>query len=129
MDKHVYVEKSGNTMFDRLPKKMQDQIMQHFKAKLTNTDVKWTSYRDCPYFPSHLANEYKTISNTGWYYKMYQIMVALAGNAIKNKYPITANEIAYMCREFDLDTGNWYENRPLQKEATRALDYVYKNLL
>jgi hypothetical protein len=60
---------------------------------------------------------------------MYQIMVALAGNAIQAKYPITAKEIAWMCRELDMDTGNWYENRPLDKEAIRALDYVMRNQL
>ena len=42
---------------------------------------------------------------------MYQIMVALAGNAVRNKYPITSAEISQLCRELDLDTGNWYENR------------------
>ena len=59
---------------------------------------------------------------------MYQIMVALAGNAIKKEYPITADEIAVLCREFDADTGNWYANRPMQTEADRALEYVYKNM-
>ncbi len=58
---------------------------------------------------------------------MYQIMVALAGNAVRNKYPITSAEISQLCRELDLDTGNWYENRPLDKEADRALEYVYRN--
>jgi hypothetical protein len=59
---------------------------------------------------------------------MYQIMVAVAGTAVKNQYPITANEITNMCREFDMDTGNWYENRPMNKEADRALEYVYRNI-
>ena len=55
-------------------------------------------------------------------------MVAIAGNAVKNKYPISVGEISKMCREFDNDTGGWYKNRPLDKEADRALEYVYKNL-
>ena len=59
---------------------------------------------------------------------MYQIMVAVAGNAIKKEYPITSQEISKMCRELDMETGNWYENRPLDKEADRALEYVYKNI-
>ena len=54
-------------------------------------------------------------------------MVALAGNAIQAKYPINAKEIAYLCRELDLETGNWYEKRNLDTEAERALEYVYKN--
>lgn len=127
MDKHDYIESSGNTMFDKLPKKMQEALLEHMKGQLTNTEIKWTSYRDCPFFPKNLEKEYKSITGSGWYYKMYQIMVAIAGNALKNKYPITAKEIAYMCRELDLDTGNWYEKRPLDKEAERALDWVYKN--
>jgi len=127
MSKHEYVESSGNTMFDKLPKKMQESLMEHMKNKLTNTEVKWTGYRDCPYFPKQLEQDYRVISGSGWYHKMYQIMVALAGNAIKNNYPITASEIAYLCRELDVDTGNWYAKRPLDKEAERALEYVYKN--
>ena len=59
---------------------------------------------------------------------MYQIMVAIAGNAVKNKYPITVEEITSLCRELDVETGNWYKNRPIEKEANRALEYVYKNV-
>ena len=128
MRKHPYAEKSkGNSFFERLPDEIQKQIIEHRKSALDNTNVVWTSYRDCPFFPRKLEAEYRLISNTGWYHKMYQIMVAIAGNAIKQKYPITANEISKMCRELDMETGNWYANRPLDKEADRALEYVYKN--
>lgn len=127
--KHPMAEKpSGNSFFDRLPEKMQKEIIEHRKSSLDNNNVHWSSYRDCPFFPRNLENEYRAISNTGWYHKMYQIMVALAGNAIKNKYPITANEISVLCRELDMDTGNWYADRPIDKEADRALEYVYKNM-
>ena len=129
MDKHDYIEKGGNTFFDKLPKSMQEALISHTKNTLTNTDVKWSSYRDCPFFPRQLEKEYRLITGSGWYYKMYQIMVALAGNAINAKYPITAKEISWMCRELDMDTGNWYDKRPLDKEAHRALDYVMKNQL
>jgi len=129
MDKHEYIEKGGDTFFDKLPKSMQEALINHTKNSLTNTDITWTSYRDCPFFPRNLETEYRSITGTGWYYKMYQIMVALAGNAIKSKYPITAKEIAWLCRELDMDTGNWYEKRPLDKEAERALEYVMKNQL
>ena len=129
MEKHEYIEKGGDTFFDKLPKSMQEALINHTKNSLTNTDITWTSYRDCPFFPRNLETEYRSITGTGWYYKMYQIMVALAGNAIKSKYPITAKEIAWLCRELDMDTGNWYEKRPLDKEAERALEYVMKNQL
>lgn len=129
MVKHPYAEKATlNSFFDRLPDELQKQIIEHRKSKLDNTNVQWSSYRDCPFFPKKLEAEYRLINNTGWYHKMYQIMVAIAGNAIKREYPITAGEISKMCRELDMETGNWYENRPLDKEADRALEYVYKNL-
>ena len=128
MNKHAYAEKkSSNSFLDRLPEELQKQIIEYKKTQLDNTTVHWTGYRDCPFFPRRLESEYKTISNTGWYHKMYQIMVALASNALKNKYPITAQEIAQLCRELDIETGNWYENRPLEVEADRALEYAYRN--
>ena len=127
--RHPMAEKpSGNTFFDRLPDEMKQAVMQHRKDKMDNTSIEWSSYRDCPYFPKKLASEYQVINNTGWYHKMYQIMVAVASNAIRNKYPITAAEVSKLCREFDMDTGNWYKNRPLDKEADRAIEYVYRNL-
>ena len=129
MKEFPYVQKSSSSNFiDRLPEELQKQIVEHRKGKLNNTNVVWSSYRDCPFFPRHLEAEYRTISNTGWYHKMYQIMVAVAGNAIKKQYPITSTEIAKLCQELDMETGNWYANRPLDKEADRALEYVYKNI-
>ena len=128
MFKHPYAEKSNlNNFFDRLPEDIKQEYLKHKKQRLDNTDVHWTSYHDCPFFPKKLGSEYRMITNTGWYHKMYQIMVAIAGNAIKKQYPITAQEISKLCRELDMETGNWYENRPLDKEADRALEYVYRN--
>lgn len=128
MAKVPYAEKTGNSFLDRLPDNMKAQVIQYRKDKMQNTNFSWTGYHDCPFFPKNLVAEYRTISNTGWYHKMYQIMVATAGNAVKNKYPITAQEITNLCRELDVETGNWYKSRPLEKEADRALEYVYKNI-
>ena len=125
--KHPYVEKTGNSFLDRLPPEMQKAVIEHRKESLNNTDYKWSSYRDCPFFPKRMGMEYRTITDTGWYLKMYQIMVAIAGHAVAKGYPITATEIATLCKEFDSETGNWYENRPLQTEADRALEYIYRN--
>ena len=125
--KYPYVEKTGNSFLDRLPPELQRAVIEHRKNSLNNTNYQWTSYRDCPFFPRKLETEYRAITNTGWFHKMYQIMVATAGNAISKGYPITANQIAEMCRQLDMETGNWYENRPLDKEADRALEYVYRN--
>ena len=129
MEKHAYAQKSTlNNFFDRLPEEIQKEVIKHRKEKLDQIDVHWTSYRDCPFFPRNLEAEYRSITNTGWYHKMFQIMVAVAGNAIKRKYPISAGEISKMCRELDSETGNWYAHRPMDKEADRALEYVYKNM-
>ena len=127
MNKHSYVEKQGNTFLDRLPEAMQKAVIEHRKEQLNNTTYTWTSYRDCPFFPKRLEQEYRATTGTGWYHKMYQIMVAIAGNAVKSGYPITAQQISELCSELDRETGNWYENRPLDKEADRALEYIYRN--
>jgi hypothetical protein len=126
MNAYAYQEKNSGSFLDRLPEALRDQVVQYRKEQLTNTSVNWTSYKDCPYFPKRLAAEY-TIAGAGWYGKMFQIMVALAGNAVKDNYPITAKQIADMCRELDKDTGNWYNNRPFELEADSALEYIYKN--
>ena len=127
MNKHAYVEKQGNSFMDRLPPALQKAVMEHRKNSLDNTDYTWTSYRDCPFFPKRLELEYRAITGTGWYHKMYQIMIAIAGNAVAKGYPITATQIATLCKELDNDTGMWYNNRPLDKEADRALEYIYRN--
>ena len=127
MEKHSYVEKKGDTFLDRLPPELQKAVLEHRKSLLNNTDISWTTYRDCPFWPKHLAVEYQRITGTGWYHKMYQIMVAIAGSAVKRSYPITAQQIAELCKQFDMENGNWYDNRPLDKEADRALEYIYRN--
>jgi len=128
IDKHPLPEKKGSTFFDRLPDTMQKMIIQHRKDQMQNRSITWTSYRDCPFVNKKLISEYKLISDTGWYHKMYQIMVSIAGNAVKREYPITVDEITQLCKELDLETGNWYKNRPLNKEAERAIEFVYSNL-
>ena len=128
MTKHEMPQKANlNSFFDRLPEAIQNEITQYRKDKL-DANFEWSSYHDCPFWPKQLAVEYTTISKTGWYAKMYAIMIAAAGNAVRRKYPITPAEISQLCRQFDEDNGNWYKNRPLDKEADRALEYVYKKI-
>jgi hypothetical protein len=117
----------SNNFFDNLPEDVQKQIIEHRKQKLDNTEISWSSYKDCPFWPKKLAAEYMTITGEGWYYKFYQIMLAIASNAIRKKYPITPIEIAQLCFEFDAATGGWYKNRNFEEEASRALEYVYRN--
>ena len=82
---HKYEVKSGNTFLDRLPPEMQKMVIEHRKNQLNNTDYSWSSYHDCPFFPKNLAVEYRSITGTGWYHKMYQIMVAIAGHAVSSR--------------------------------------------
>lgn len=129
MEEFPYREKShASNFFDRLPDELQKQIIAHRKSKLENTSYHWNSYHDCPFFPKHLEAEYRSITGTGWYHTMYRIMVSIASNAIRREYPITAHEISQMCKQFDQETGNWYANRPIEKEADRALEFVYKRM-
>jgi len=129
MQEFPYTEKrEGNNFFDRLPEEVQKQIIEHRKSKLDNTNYSWNSYHDCPFFPKHLEAEYRSITGTGWYHTMYRIMVSVAANAIRKQYPITAAEISLLCKQLDNETGNWYANRPLDKEADRALEFVYRNM-
>ena len=128
LDKWPYNDRKDSKSFlDRLPDAWREQIIEHRKSKLDNTDVTWSSYHDCPFWPKKLASEYLTISASGWYRQMYRIMIAIAGGAVSKGYPITSSQIVDLCRQFDMETGNWYENRPMDVEANNALEYAYKN--
>lgn len=129
MNRHPYVEKkSGNSFIDNLPEELQKQVIQHRKSKLENkSKYSWAGLHDCPFVNKRMIAEYKSISETGWYHKMYQFMVSLAFNAIRSGYPITEYEIEQLTRELDMETGNWYEKRPIKSEANSALNYAYKN--
>ena len=127
ISKHDYVERSSS-LIDNLPKAIREQLLAHRKNELTNTNVTWNNYRDCPFVNKKLVKEYNEITDTGWYAKMYAIMVSIAGNAIRKKYPITAQEITTLCKEIDFENGNWYKSRPFNKEADRAIEYIHRNI-
>jgi hypothetical protein len=127
--KHPFAQKQGLTFLDRLPPDMQRAVINHRKESLENTNYSWTSYRNCPFLHKRLALEYKAITGTGWYNKSYSIMVNIATNAIRKGYPITATQIATMCREMDSEnpeTKNRYKKRNYEKEADGALEYAYR---
>ena len=128
MAKHPYVDTSkAKSFFDRLPQEMQQRVLEHRKNKSMNTNVTWTSYQDCPFVSRKMITDYTMISQTGWYAKMYQMMCSIAVKAVRMNYPISSSEIATLCREIDRDTGNWYENRPLEVEANNAIEFAYRN--
>jgi len=127
MRRYEYVEKTHSSILDQLPEDVRRDILARRQTQLTNRDVRWTSYRDCPFVSKKLVAEYVSITETGWYHTLYRLMVSIASRAISKKYPITADEIARLCTELDNDTGGWYKNRPLIVEAERALEYAMAN--
>lgn len=131
MARHPYTDpsnNSGKSFLDRLPPELQQQVLAHRKTQLPNkSKYSWTGLRDCPFVSKRMLDEYRSISETGWYHKMYQFMVSVSFNAIRCGYPISDIEIEQLARELDLQTGNWYEKRPIRGEANSALNYAYKN--
>ena len=129
MAKYPYVEATRKKNFlQTLPDAIQREVISYRRNQMENM-VTWTGYKDCSFFPKKLAQEYTGmahIDGSGRYQKMYQIMVAIAGNASESGYPITAQEIVDLCREFDIANTNLYEKRPMLKEAQNALEYAIK---
>jgi hypothetical protein len=127
MAKHDYVERAGG-LLDHLPPEIRRQLLAHRKNEMTNTSITWSNYKDCPFVNQKMVKEYNLITDTGWYTKMYAIMVSIAGSAVRQKYNITAQEITILCKEIDYENGNWYKSRPFDKEANRAIEFVYGNV-
>ena len=128
IQKHpMEVKQTGKSFFERLPESMQRQIIQARKDAQETTNIRWSNYNDCPFVTRGQISAYQSISDSGWYHGMYKMMVSIAYKAVEAGYPITAHEIADLAREIDLANGNWYENRPLDIEADRAIEFVYKH--
>ena len=110
----------------KISSKMMEDLKNLRKKQLTNVYT-WTSYKDCPFVNQSMVLDYLS-SNEGWYSKLYAIMVSIASNALKKKYMISVDEIVELVREIDDDDGGWYNNRPLEVEASRAFEYALSNL-
>ncbi len=131
ISKHPYKEKVGSSFMDRLPKNTIDKVIQYRKNQQKNTEIYWSSYKDCPFVNKKHVKEWFDISgidNSGRYAMIYKIMVSTAMNAIKKEYPITAFEIEQLVRELDNESSRRYEKRPLNVEADRAIEYAYRNV-
>lgn len=125
---------SSDSFIDRLPPEIQKEVVKHREAKLKESkkEVAWNGYSDCPFVNRKLISEYKSISRidgSGRYSMIYKIMTSIAINAIKSKYPISEYEIVDIIRNLDRDTSNIYSKRPLNVEASRAIEWAYKNAL
>jgi hypothetical protein len=133
--KYPYNANVTSTNFiDRLPLKMQEEVIKHRQQKLEEgkKDVYWTGYNDCPFVNKRLIGDYKQIAGvdgSGRYSMIYKIMTSIACNAVKAKYPITEYEIVDLVRSLDRETSNIYAKRPLNTEASRAIEFAYKNAM
>ena len=129
MAKHAYVTPSKDFL-SNLPFEFQKAVVKHRARSLTNDQVKWTGYADCPFITKSLLQEYQSIAyrdGSGRYTMFYKIMINIAGNAIRKKYPITPSEIAQIMWEIDNDFGGRYSKRPLEVEAARAIDFILRS--
>lgn len=130
IDSYEFVEPKKSSFLDRLPPELQEKVLQFRKEKMSR-DATWTGYTDCPFVPQRLVTEYKAIAGhdgTGRYAMIYKIMTAIACNAVKKNFAISAHDIASMIRELDRDTANRYQSRPLEIEANRAIEFAYRNV-
>ncbi len=118
-------ESKGN-LLDLLPIEMKQEYLRS-KVEGCNSKIEWTSWKDCPFVNEELVIEYKSIVGTGWYHKLYTIMVSIACNALKNRYMITADQIAELGRDIHLETRGWPTKRKLVKEAERAIEFALEN--
>jgi hypothetical protein len=126
MSKHKFIQ-STNSMLDNLPPEFREKYEMFRKDKLKNTNFKWTGIDDCPFINKALLRDYFKLTGTGWYHKLFSIMCSIASIAIRNGYPISAQEISQLVREIDMRNGNHYENRPIEKESARALTWATLN--
>ena len=131
--KHEYNANVTSTNFiDRLPVETQKRIIEQRQQELEKgkQDITWNSYKDCPFVNKRLINDYKQIAHvdgSGRYSMIYKIMTSIACNAVKRKYPITEYEIVDLVRGLDRETSNIYAKRPLNVEASRAIEFAYRN--
>ena len=133
IDKHpISVAPTSNNFIDRLPEELQKEVINYRKESMENTKkFKWTTYKDCPFVNKKLVDEYRSIAyidGTGRYSMIYRIMVSIASLAVKNKYPISAQEVVTLIKQLDQDTANRYDTRPLDVEANRAIEFAYKKM-
>jgi len=130
MRKHEYLTPAPkSSLFAKLSDDMKTELLEFQKSKLKNNHITWTSYQDCPFVSKKKLLEYQTISEGGWYHALYNMMVSIASNATRQGYNLSARELELLMRQIDMDTGNWYKNRPIHVEAERALEFIHLNQL
>lgn len=124
-----YVENSfrGSSFKAGLSDEIKQKLVEYQRGRL-NRNIKWTSYKDCPFVNKKSVAEYRALTS-GWYHKMYLLLCGTAASAIKMGYDISVSEIEGIAREIDNDTGGWYTNRDLYTESDRALKWALESVL
>lgn len=125
--------KDTGSFIDRLPEELQKEVILHRQTKLAEhkRDYRWSSYRDCPFVNKRLIEQYRQIAHvdgSGRYSMFYKIMTSIACSAVKHQYPISEWEIVELVRQLDRETSNIYAKRHLNVEASRAIEFAYKNV-
>lgn len=133
LSKHEYTVVNSTNFIDRLPEETQKKIIERRQYALSKEkkDITWNSYKDCPFVNRRLIDDYRQIAGvdgSGRYSMIYKIMTSIACNAVKRDYPITEYEIVEMIRQLDRETSNIYAKRPLNTEASRAIEFAYRNV-
>lgn len=133
LSKHEYKVVNSTNFIDRLPEETQKKIIERRQYALLKEkkEITWNSYKDCPFVNKRLIDEYRRIAGvdgSGRYSMIYKIMTSIACNAVKRDYPITEYEIVEMIRQLDRETSNIYAKRPLNTEASRAIEFAYRNV-
>lgn len=128
MLRHDYVEEKKD-LISKLPENLQRALIQKKMDGLNNYNITWSNYADCPFVNKKMLQKYAGIcgiDGSGRYAYIYSIMLNIAGNAVRERYPITPKEIAALIRDIDAHHGKLYKSRPLEVEAERALSFAIK---
>jgi hypothetical protein len=123
---------SKHGLFGKLPEEWQKQLIGFHKDSLDNASITWTSYRDCPFVSKKILDSWFAIANTdgsGRYRHVYKMMVSIAGEAIRKKYPITPGQIVDLVLQIDADSSRKYTDRALEVEAENAIKYAFTRAL
>lgn len=125
-----YTENSfkSNSFKSQLSDELKQKLVDYQRQRL-NRDVKWSSYADCPFVNKKAVAEYRAITTSGWYHKMYLILCSTAANALKRGFDISAYDLENIAKQLDADTGGWYKSRDLHTESQRALNWAIESVL
>jgi hypothetical protein len=88
-------------------------------------EADWSSLWSCPLVTSSMIDDYRYLRKSDNYHNgLYKFLVAVAGNADRRRYRLTADELERLARELDKFDGGYYPNRDLLREAENAIAFI-----